>query len=103
MCWWAVSALAIMVRVDQARRRADDLCAALPRLIAEEIDPATGESLGNVPLVWSHAEMARAMYVLDAAQLRARFGAGGLWAWRIARYVQLRWPKGMKADMDGEP
>jgi hypothetical protein len=46
--------------------------------------------LGNIPLVWSHAELARALYVLDAAQRRARWGAPGLWAWRLCRYLVLR-------------
>ena len=93
VCWWAVSALATVGRLDEARARADELCARLPRLLSEELDPETGESLGNVPLVWSHAEAARAMYVLDAAALRARFGTPVLLAWRIVRYVRLRWPR----------
>ena len=93
VCWWAVSALAAVGRVEEARVRADELCARLPRLLAEEVDPGTGESLGNVPLVWSHAEAARAMYVLDAAALRARFGTPALLAWRIVRYGRLRWAR----------
>ena len=93
VCWWVVSALATVGRLDEARARADELCARLPRLLAEEVDPDTGESLGNVPLVWSHAEAARAMYVLDAATLRDRFGTPALWAWRIVRYTRLRWPR----------
>jgi len=90
VCWWAVGALASVGRLDEACARADELCAALPRLLAEEVDPSSGESLGNVPLVWSHVEAARAMYVLDAAARRDRYGAAGLWAWRIARYLRLR-------------
>lgn len=92
VCWWAVSALATIGCVEEAVERADRLCAALPRLLSEEVDPATGESLGNVPLVWAHAEAARAMYVLDAATIRARFGSAALWAWRMMRYARLRWP-----------
>jgi hypothetical protein len=88
--WWAVSALAALGRVDEATARLDDLCRRLPRLLPEEIDPATGEGLGNVPLVWSHAEAARSLYVLDAAARRARWGPAGLWAWRLARYAVLR-------------
>ena len=108
VCWWAVSALATVGRVDEARARADELCARLPRLLAEEVDPQTGESLGNVPLVWAHAEAARAMYVLDAATLRDRFGAPALWAWRMVRYARLRWPRSgesttTEADMHGIP
>ncbi len=87
--WWAVIALATTGRVDEARARADAMCAALPRLLAEEIDPETGESLGNVPLVWSHMEAARAMYMLDAATLRRRYTRVGLSLWRIGRYVSL--------------
>ena len=90
VCWWAVAALAAVGRVDEARCRADKLCAQLPRAMSEEVDPMSGESLGNTPLVWSHAEAARAMYLLDAATLKDRFGGGVLWAWRIARYIRLR-------------
>lgn len=89
--WWAVAALAATGRVGEARCRADAMCAALPRLLAEEVDPATGSGLGNVPLVWSHMEAARAMYLLDAAERRQRSGAIGLWGWRLARYARLRW------------
>jgi GH15 family glucan-1,4-alpha-glucosidase len=88
--WWAVAALAATGRVDEARERADALCTALPWLMAEEIDPLSGAALGNVPLVWSHIEAARALYILDAAQLRRRYGRAGLWAWRIGRYLRPR-------------
>ncbi len=88
--WWAVSALAAVGKVDQAMARADALCRVLPRLLPEEIDPATLAGLGNVPLVWSHAEAARACYLLDAADRRRRHGVAGLWAWRLARYLKLR-------------
>ena len=66
------------------------MCAQLPRLLPEEVDPETSEPLGNTPLVWSHAELARALYVLDAAERRRRWGPVGLWAWRIGRYLTLR-------------
>lgn len=92
--WWAVSALATVGRLHEARRRADELCASLPRLLAEEVDPETGEMLGNIPLVWSHAEAARAMYVLDAATLKRRYGRLALSVWRVVRYLRLRWPRG---------
>ena len=86
----AVTALAQLGRVEEAEQRLDRLCAALPRLLSEEVDPQTGVLLGNTPLVWSHAELARAVYVLDAAQRRARWGTAGSWAWRLQRYVRLR-------------
>jgi GH15 family glucan-1,4-alpha-glucosidase len=63
--WWAVSALAVLGREAEAAARADALCALLPRLQSEEFDPTRGEALGNTPLVWSHAEAARALYELD--------------------------------------
>ena len=90
MAWWAVSALAVTGHFRAARARADELCARLPQLISEEIDPVDGTSLGNVPLVWTHMELARALYLLDAARLRQRYGAVALAAWRLGRYASLR-------------
>ncbi|HEV2087730.1 MAG TPA: glycoside hydrolase family 15 protein, partial [Cryptosporangiaceae bacterium] len=89
--FWAVTAQAIVGDVTAAQARMDALCASLPRLLSEEIDPVDGTALGNVPLLWTHAEFARALYVLDAAQLRARWGRAVLWTWRIVRYLQLRY------------
>jgi hypothetical protein len=63
MSFLVVTALATIGRVDEAERRLDGLCAALPRLLSEEVDPQSGRLLGNTPLVWSHAELARALYV----------------------------------------
>jgi len=63
--WWAVSALAITDRHDEARERASAMLDALGGLQSEEVEPLTGELLGNVPLVWSHSEAARAMVILD--------------------------------------
>lgn len=90
MSFLAVTALAQLGRVEEAEQRLDRLCAALPRLLSEEVDPQTGQMLGNTPLVWSHAELARAIYVLDAAKRRARWGTAGSWAWRLQRYVRMR-------------
>ena len=88
--WWAVSALAAVGRVDEAEERADALCAVLPPLLPEEIDPGTGLGLGNTPLVWSHMEMARALHLLDAAAVRHRFGVAGVMVWRLARHLRAR-------------
>ncbi len=90
MSFLAVTALAQLGRVQEAEDRLDRLCAGLPRLLSEEVDPSTGALLGNTPLVWSHAELARAVYVLDAAKRRDRWGTAGLWAWRLSRYLRLR-------------
>jgi len=89
--FWAVTAQALTGDLRGALARMDDLCAVLPRLLAEEVDPVEGTALGNVPQLWSHVELARALYVLDAAERRARWGAAGLWAWRLGRYARLRW------------
>ncbi|MFP5317907.1 MAG: glycoside hydrolase family 15 protein [Acidimicrobiia bacterium] len=89
--WWAAGALAAVGRLDEAGERVDAMCARLPRLLAEEVDPVDGAGLGNVPLVWSHAEAARTMYLLDAARRRKRWGATGLWVWRLGRYASMRW------------
>lgn len=88
--WWAVAALAAVGRYREARERADELDRRLPRLLAEEVAPASGESLGNTPLVWAHMEAARANYLLDAADLRRRFTVVGLSAWRVGRFISLR-------------
>jgi GH15 family glucan-1,4-alpha-glucosidase len=80
--WWAVEALAEIGDVAAAQRRADDMCARSPRLVSEEVDATTDEMLGNTPLVWSHTGMARALYAIDAARIRRRFGRPGLAAWR---------------------
>ena len=90
MAFWAVSALAAVGRVDEAEQRMSDLLRDLPRLLPEEIDPQDGSARGNAPLVWSHMELARAVYVLQAAHLRRRYGAVGFTLWRVARYVRLR-------------
>ncbi len=70
------------------------MCAALPRLLAEMVDPVDGTSLGNVPLLWSHMELVRALYVLDSEQRRRRFGTAGLWLWRAGRYLSMRHARG---------
>jgi GH15 family glucan-1,4-alpha-glucosidase len=88
--WWAVSALAACGRVDEAEQRARALDRSLPALMPEEMDPESRVGLGNVPLVWSHMEAARAAYVLDAARLRRRLGPAALVVWRGQRYVRAR-------------
>ena len=88
--WWVVSALAACGRVDEAEARAAALDRALPALMPEEMDPESREGLGNVPLVWSHMEAARAMYLLDSARLRKRWGGVGTALWRTARWARSR-------------
>lgn len=88
--WWAVTALAIVGDVDAAGERADALCGALPRLQPEEWDVDGATALGNTPLLWSHMESARALYVLQREELRRRVGTVGLGMWSFARYLRLR-------------
>ena len=88
--WWVVSALAACGRVEEAEARAVALDRALPALLPEEMDPESRQGLGNAPLVWSHMEAARAMYLLDSAAVRARVGVPGLTLWRTARWVRAR-------------
>lgn len=88
--WWAVAALAAVGRLAEAKARTDAMCAQLPRLLAEEVEPATGQGLGNVPLVWSHMEAARALYIVDAATRRQRWGVLGLGVWRLGRFLTQR-------------
>ncbi|MDQ3470498.1 MAG: hypothetical protein M3487_12135, partial [Actinomycetota bacterium] len=73
-----------------AERRADAMCAVLAPLQPEEWDVEAGEGLGNMPLLWSHMEAARALYLLQAARIRKRYGRIGLGLWRLSRYARLR-------------
>ncbi|GAC1607847.1 MAG: glycoside hydrolase family 15 protein [Mycobacteriales bacterium] len=88
--WWVVSALAGCGRLEEAEERARALDRALPALMPEEMDPESRQGLGNAPLVWSHMEAARAMYLLDSATVRARVGPWGLALWRLARWWRAR-------------
>jgi len=88
--WWVVSALAACGRVREAEERARALDRAVPALMPEEMDPESRVGLGNAPLVWSHMEAARALYVLDAARLRDRWGPLVLGAWRGGRFLRAR-------------
>jgi hypothetical protein len=89
--WWAVSALATLGRIDEAEDRGDAMCKLLPALLPEEWDVANNRPLGNTPLVWSHVEAARAFHLLHAARIERRFGRVGLRAWRVWRYLVVRW------------
>ena len=88
--WWVVSALAACGRMEDAKARAEALDRALPALMPEEMDPESRQGLGNVPLVWSHMEAARAMYLLDSGSVRARTGLLGITLWRTVRWLRAR-------------
>jgi hypothetical protein len=80
--WWAVTALAVLGRGD-AQARADELCAMLPTLQPEGFDPGRREALGNIPLLWSHAECARALFELDR-----QHGALRRWRRDLSRFTR---------------
>ena len=86
--WWAVGALARLDRGAEAHALADRLCGAIPGLQPEMLDVEGDGSLGNTPLVWSHAEAARALYLLRVADLRARWGPAAAAAWQGHRVVR---------------
>lgn len=88
--WWAVAALAKLGRIDEAEARLEALDRALPRLQPEELDPQSHAALGNTPLVWSHMEAARALYLLDVARIRRRYGPAVVVLWRLNRFRQVR-------------
>jgi len=85
--WLAVSALAQLDRPEEAHAMADRLCAATPGLQPEMLDVDGDVGLGNTPLVWSHAEAARALFLLRVADLRARWGRAA-WLWGAARFTR---------------
>ena len=66
-----MSALAVLGDPD-GQDRADELCEMLPLLQLESFDPARREALGNTPLLWSHAECARALFELDRQRTALR-------------------------------
>jgi hypothetical protein len=67
------------------------MCAVLPPLQPEEWDAMSNVALGNTPLLWSHAESARSLFVLQREELRRRVGTVGVTVWNAARAVRLRW------------
>ncbi len=71
--FWLVSALILAGRVEEARKIYDNLLAkASPLgLFAEELDPETGEHIGNFPQAFSH------LGVIHAAVTFAWFGGVG--------------------------
>ncbi|HEX7169102.1 MAG TPA: glycoside hydrolase family 15 protein [Acidimicrobiales bacterium] len=64
--FWAVEALARVGRWEEAHERMEALC-AISRplgLLPEEVDPATGEWLGNLPQALSHLALVQAAIAL---------------------------------------
>jgi GH15 family glucan-1,4-alpha-glucosidase len=68
--FWLVQALALTGRIEEAEALLDEL---LPLggplgLYGEEMDPATGEHLGNYPQALTHAALVQAVLALDDAR-----------------------------------
>ncbi|MGY1739120.1 MULTISPECIES: glycoside hydrolase family 15 protein [unclassified Blastococcus] len=71
--FWLAQALALAGRVDRAREVFEHAAAFANDLglLSEEVDPATGEQLGNVPQAFSHIGLVNAAWAIDQAE-RAR-------------------------------
>ncbi|HEX2069875.1 MAG TPA: glycoside hydrolase family 15 protein [Actinomycetota bacterium] len=67
--FWLVQALARTGRVDEAHSLFEDLCqrSNVVGLFGEEMDPSTGEHLGNFPQALTHAALIQAALALQAA------------------------------------
>jgi GH15 family glucan-1,4-alpha-glucosidase len=78
--FWLVSCLARAGEVERAERLFDQLAGYANDLglLAEEIDPATGELLANFPQAFSHIGLITAAWEID--QARANPNVGSLWS-----------------------
>jgi GH15 family glucan-1,4-alpha-glucosidase len=67
--FWLVQAQALTGRTDEAAALLDELLplGGLLGLYGEEMDPATGEHLGNYPQALTHAALVQAVLALDTA------------------------------------
>jgi len=73
--FWLAQALALADQVDRARvvfERAAAFANDLG-LLAEEVDPETGDLLGNFPQAFSHIGMVNAAWAISEAERRAQF------------------------------
>jgi GH15 family glucan-1,4-alpha-glucosidase len=74
--FWLVEALARLGRKEEAAQVFEDLCARSNDvgLFAEQIDPRTGEHLGNFPQALSHAGLLQAALAIHEPE-RAHLGS----------------------------
>ncbi|HSK25948.1 MAG TPA: glycoside hydrolase family 15 protein [Jiangellales bacterium] len=72
--FWLAQALAMSGQVDRARTVFERAVALVNDvgLLAEEVDPATGEMLGNFPQAFSHIGLVNAAWAITEAQQRTR-------------------------------
>ena len=71
--FWLAQALAMADRVERAREVFESAVRYVNDvgLLAEEIDPETGELLGNFPQAFSHIGLVNAAWAISEAELRA--------------------------------
>ncbi|XXF78028.1 glycoside hydrolase family 15 protein [Myxococcaceae bacterium GXIMD 01537] len=67
---WLVTALAMAGQVDRAEQRLEEVLSYANDvgLLAEEIDPSTGEQLGNMPQAFSHVGLIQAIFAIEQAR-----------------------------------
>ena len=72
--FWLAEALAVTGQVERAREVLDRAAgyATDLGLLAEEVDPATGELLGNFPQAFSHLGLVNAAQALAEAEEQSR-------------------------------
>jgi GH15 family glucan-1,4-alpha-glucosidase len=74
--FWLAQALALAGRVDRAKAVFEGAAAYANDLglMAEEVDPATGEMLGNFPQAFSHIGLVNAAWAISRAEQRGEDG-----------------------------
>ena len=101
--FWLVNALILAGRVDEARRIFDKLLSrATPLgLFAEELDPETGEHIGNFPQAFSHLGLIHAAFSFAAF---GRVGKAEVGEWVAANIARTKeemdpWEKAVRQIM----
>ena len=76
--FWLAQALALAGQVDRARAVFERAAAYVNDvgLLAEEVDPRTGELLGNFPQAFSHIGLVNAAWAIHEGEIRAASHAG---------------------------
>ena len=72
--FWLAQALALAGELDRARAMFERAIAFVNDvgLLAEEVDPVSGELLGNFPQAFSHIGLVNAAWAISEAERRAR-------------------------------
>jgi GH15 family glucan-1,4-alpha-glucosidase len=84
--FWLAQALAMAGRVGQAREVFERAASSATDLglLAEEVDPDTGELLGNVPQAFSHIGLVNAAWAIDQAERAEGSSPGTVPSARVA-------------------